>query len=158
MKFPNMIPWKFNSQVKLLTNPGSSEVQNHIHNKVKSCEAGQRSCLYKSWTSEVHLIPKYLTSLEVCCAWNLRSMKFNSKVQSCNETKICAQYLKLIFRLETAKWHKWTWKVSLLSCTKTKWSFTSSPSKVQVTDVLSSTSASKKILQQVSISFLHIGK
>lgn len=68
-----MIPWKFNSQVKLLTNPGSSEVQNHIHNKVKSCEAGQRSCLYKSWTSEVHLIPKYLTNLEVHRAWNLRS-------------------------------------------------------------------------------------
>ena len=33
------------------------------------------------------------------CAWNLRSMKFHSKVQSCIETKICAQYLKLIFRL-----------------------------------------------------------
>ena len=24
------------------------------------------------------------------CAWNLRSMKFHSKVQSCSETKICA--------------------------------------------------------------------
>ena len=42
MKFPNMTPWKFNSEVKPLTSPGSSEMQSHIHKKLKSCEAGQK--------------------------------------------------------------------------------------------------------------------
>ena len=37
------------------------------------------------------------------CAWNLRSMKFHSEVQSCNETNICAKYLKWIFRLWNCK-------------------------------------------------------
>ena len=46
-------------EVEPFTNPGS--IQKKLH------DLATEVCLYKSWTSEVHLIPKYLTNPEVPC-------------------------------------------------------------------------------------------
>ena len=67
-----------------------------------------------------------ITVLEICAQWS-SIQRFRAAMKQTSVRNIWSASSD--FELQS---DKWTWKVSLLSCTKTKWSFTSSPSKVQV--------------------------
>ena len=139
--------WKFNMEVKPFSSPGS------IQKKLQSLAT--EVCLYKSWTSEVHRIPKYLTNLEVHRAWNLRSRSDLSSTKK----KLSSDHQ---FILRT-----WSWSFIQLKSTEVKhvssafsqsWSTTFESPKTEVKINAHHEVAPKKIFTEVQLTSLHEGQ